>query len=96
MVATMSSSSWHHCSTADSEACQGAGLWRSWRVVTNVALANATSGGITTMVAERCRYAAGAVWTTVVPTTQLPTRQDRPALEREVASPSVPCSRREG
>jgi hypothetical protein len=71
----------------------GAGLLTRWRAVTNVASVTVAGDGVTAMVVEHWCYAVRAAWTTVVPMTRLPARQDRPALEQEVASPSVPYSR---
>jgi hypothetical protein len=48
------------------------------------------------MVAKRWRYVAGVVATAVMATVWLPACRDRPTLQREVASPSVSCSQREG
>jgi hypothetical protein len=48
------------------------------------------------MVAMHWRYAAAMVWTIVMLTVRLPACRDCPALEREVAFPSVPYSQQKG
>jgi hypothetical protein len=51
-----------------------------------MASVDAAGGGVTIVLAERWRYGAA---TPAAATVRLPIHRDRPALEREVASPSV-------
>jgi hypothetical protein len=90
MAAMMSwSMSWLHYSSADGELCGGGGLLSSCQATTSVASAATTGGSVTTVLAESWRYGAS---TLVAAAVWPPARRDRPALEREVASPSVSCS----
>jgi hypothetical protein len=97
MAMTMSwSASWRHYSATDSKACGLEGLLRSWCAATSVASAAAASGGGTVMVAERRHCITGEVAAAVVVRVWPPTHRVHPALDQEVASPSVSCSQREG
>jgi hypothetical protein len=97
MLATMSwSMSWCHYSAAEGEACGDEGLLRSWRAATSVASAATVIGDVTAVPVERWRCGACVAATTVMVSVRPPTRRDRPALGREVASPSAPNSQREG
>jgi hypothetical protein len=91
IATTMSwSMSWCHCSTADCEACELGGLWRSWHATSSVPSRPAPSGVTPAVAAECYRYAVA-----IVPTAMLApwvfVRRNRPTLERELASCSIPC-----
>jgi hypothetical protein len=81
--------SWCHYSVVDGEVCSGGGLLSSCRATTGVASVATTGGSVAAVLAVRwhCEAAtptAGTAWLLVC--------RDRPTLEREVASPSVPRS----
>jgi hypothetical protein len=65
----------------------------SWRAASNAASMPAAAGGGVVVPAVRWGWLSS---TTVVASVWPPARCDRPALEREVVSPSVSLSRREG
>jgi hypothetical protein len=92
IAVTMSwSTSWHHYSTVDGEACGPGGLWRSWRAASSVASAPTPGGGMVAIAAKRCWCATAAVTPAVVLALRVVIRWDQPTLEWEVASYSVPC-----
>jgi hypothetical protein len=77
---------WCHCSVADGEVCGGGELLSSYRAATSVASVATAGGGVAALLAKRwCHRAAAPTASTV----RLPIHRDRPALEGEVASPSV-------
>jgi hypothetical protein len=87
---------WHHCSTTDDEACGGGGLLSSWCAATSVPSVAIADGSVTAVVAVQWCCVASVVATVVMAAVRPPLRRDRPTLEQEVASTSVPCSLREG
>jgi hypothetical protein len=87
MVAMMSwSMSWSHYSGVDGEVRGGGGLLSSCRAATSVV--TVPKAGDEVAAALVVRWCCGAAMPTAG-TTQLPTHQDRPILEWEVASPPV-------
>jgi hypothetical protein len=71
-------------------------MWRSARATASAPSGPATGGIIAAVVAKRCHCLVAVVATTTVMAAWPLIWQDRPALEREVASPSVCCPCQEG
>jgi hypothetical protein len=78
-----------HYSAASGDASGPRGLWRSAHAAASVPSGPAAGSGVAAVAVERWHCVVAAMAAAIMAVTWPLVRWDRPALKREVASPSV-------